>query len=248
MKRTKIVATIGPATSSYEMLKEIIQEGVDVIRLNFSHGSHEDHQKVIEHVRRINSETNYNIALLADLQGPKLRTDDMTDNRVELVDGQEVIITTKKVLGTAKKFSTNYQSFAQDVNAGEEVRLDDGKLHLLVKETNNKDEVKCEVIHGGILSSKKGINLPNTNISLPCLTEKDLKDLHFALDQDVDWIGLSFVRSARDIIELKHIIKEREKHALVIAKIEKPEALDEIDDIILETDALMVARGDLGVE
>ena len=248
MKKTKIVATIGPATSSYETLSAIIREGVNVVRLNFSHGAHEDHASVIQTVRRINEESDMKVALLADLQGPKLRIGLVKDNGVELVDGKEIIITTKECEGTAERVSTNYEMFAQDVEPGEEVRLDDGKIQLKVKSTNKKDEVVCDILHGGILSSRKGINLPNTKISLPCLTEKDLKDLDFALDHDVDWIGLSFVRSAEDITELKEIIEKKKKHALVVAKIEKPEALEVIDDIIQETDALMVARGDLGVE
>lgn len=226
----------------------MIREGLDVARVNFSHGSHDDHKKVIETIRKINDELGTNTAILADLQGPKIRVDEVKDNGVELVNGQEIIISTKKVLGTAKKISTNYQNFAADVNPGERILLDDGKLNLEIVSTNGKDEVRCKIIHGGILSSKKGINLPNTKVSLPCLTEKDRKDLDFALDQHVDWIGLSFVRSGRDIIELKHIIREREEHALVVAKIEKPEALDDIDSIVQESDALMVARGDLGVE
>lgn len=248
MKKTKIVATIGPATSSYETLSTIIREGVNVVRLNFSHGAHEDHASVIQTVRRINEESDMKVALLADLQGPKLRIGLVKDNGVELVDGKEIIITTNECEGTSERLSTNYEMFAQDVEPGEEVRLDDGKIQLKVKSTNKKDEVVCEILHGGILSSRKGINLPNTKISLPCLTEKDLKDLDFALDHDVDWIGLSFVRCAEDITELKEIIEKKKKHALVVAKIEKPEALAVIDDIIQETDALMVARGDLGVE
>jgi pyruvate kinase len=158
------------------------------------------------------------------------------------------VITTKEVLGDEKRVSTTYKQFPRDVKAGEQVLLDDGKLELEVISTNGKDEVKLKVIYGGILSSNKGINLPNTKISLPCLTKKDLEDLDFALDQNVDWVGLSFVRSARDIIELKHIIREKEKDSKVVAKIEKPEAIDDINDIIKETDAVMVARGDLGVE
>lgn len=248
MNRTKIVATLGPSSSDYEILKQMIIEGLDVARVNFSHGTHVDHQNVIETIRKINDELGTHTAILADLQGPKIRIDEVKDNGIELVNGREIIISTKKVLGTAKKISTNYQNFAADVNPGEHILLDDGKLNLEIVSTNGKDEVRCKIIHGGILSSKKGVNLPNTKISLPCLTEKDRKDLDFALDQQVDWIGLSFVRSGRDIIELKHIIREREEHALVVAKIEKPEALDDIDSIVLEADALMVARGDLGVE
>lgn len=248
MKRTKIVATMGPASGAKETLQTMIEEGVNVVRMNFSHGSHDDHLKIIHTVREIDKEKGTHTAILADLQGPKLRVDEVKDNRVELVAGKAIIIGTKKVLGTEKRISTNYEHFANDVKAGEAVKLDDGKLHLRVVSTNGKDEVVCKIEHGGILSSKKGINLPNTKISLPCLTEKDTVDLEFALEHNVDWVGLSFVRSARDIIELKHIIKQREKHAMVIAKIEKPEALDELDDIIKETDAIMVARGDLGVE
>lgn len=248
MKRTKIVATIGPASSSREVLKEMILEGLNVVRLNFSHGEHDIHAKVIEHVRSIDTELGHHTAILADLQGPKLRTGEMEGEGALLQSGSEVILTTKECVGTAERFSTNYQEFAKDVNAGELVLLDDGKLRLRIAETNGKDEVKLVVEHGGVLRSRKGINLPNTKISLPCLTPKDLKDLDFALKHEVDWIGLSFVRSAQDIIELKGIINKNQKHAKVVAKIEKPEALDEIDDIIALTDALMVARGDLGVE
>lgn len=248
MKRTKVVATIGPASAPKEVLKGMVKEGVNVVRLNFSHGAYEVHQSVIETIREIDKELGTHTAILADLQGPKLRIGEVEDNGVHLETGSHLVITTNEQMGTAERVSTNYEDFAKDVKPGESVLLDDGKLVLKVASTNGKDEVVCDIIHGGVLSSKKGINLPNTKISLPCLTEKDLKDLDFALSQNVDWIGLSFVRSARDIIELKHIIKDQEKHTRVVAKIEKPEAMEEIDDIIRETDAVMVARGDLGVE
>jgi pyruvate kinase len=248
MKRTKIVATIGPASSDKKVLKEMIQEGLNVVRLNFSHGLHEEYRRVISDVRKLDEELGTNTAILADLQGPKLRVGDMKDDGVNIEPGSEIVITTKEVLGDEKRVSTTYKQFPRDVKAGEQVLLDDGKLELEVISTNGKDEVKLKVIYGGILSSNKGINLPNTKISLPCLTKKDLEDLDFALDQNVDWVGLSFVRSARDIIELKHIIREKEKDSKVVAKIEKPEAIDDINDIIKETDAVMVARGDLGVE
>ena len=248
MKRTKIVATIGPASAPKETLMQMVKAGVDVIRLNFSHAAYDAHKSAIDNIRAIDQELGTNTAILADLQGPKLRIGEVENNGVELINGDNIVITTTAQVGTAERVSTNYKTFAADVKPGEAVLLDDGKLHLEVLSTNGKDEVICKIIHGGTLSSKKGINLPNTKISLPCLTEKDLADLDFALDHDVDWIGLSFVRSARDIIELKHIIKDREKHSRVVAKIEKPEAIDDIDDIIRETDALMVARGDLGVE
>jgi pyruvate kinase len=246
--RTKIIATLGPATSTKEVLKEIIIEGVDVCRVNFSHGSYEDHARVIGYIREINKELGVNTAILADLQGPKLRIGEVENNGVDLINGQEVIITTEKCIGTAKRIYITYPQFPKDVEAGELVMIDDGKIHLKVKKTNLKDEVLAEVIHGGMLSSKKGVNLPNTKISLPCLTKKDLEDLDFALSQDVEWIGLSFVRRASDILELKDIIHKQGKHARVVAKIEKPEAIEEIDDIIRNTDAVMVARGDLGVE
>lgn len=247
-RRTKIVATIGPASSDKEMLKNLIREGVDVCRLNFSHGSHKDHIQVIKTIREIIEEINYPVAILADLQGPKIRIGDVKDNSVNLVDGQEIIMTTKALMGTSKKVSITYDTFPQDVRAGEKVLVDDGKIMLEVVSSNFKDEVVLKILHGGILSSKKGVNLPNTKISQPSLTPKDREDLELALKYDIDWIGLSFVRSARDIIELKHLIKNAGKTTRVIAKIEKPEAVDELDDIIREADGIMVARGDLGVE
>lgn len=248
MKKTKIVATIGPASSSKEVLREMFYAGLNVCRLNFSHGAYEVHQEVIKVIRELNEETGMNVAILADLQGPKIRTDEMENNGVELVNGQEVLIVTDKVVGTSKKFSINYSKLPEDVNPGERILLDDGKLALEVIKTDGSKEILAKVVHGGILSSKKGVNFPNTKISMPSLTAKDLEDLNFALDQNVDWIGLSFVRSARDIIELKHIIANRKCKAKVVAKIEKPEAIDDIDEIIRKSDALMVARGDLGVE
>jgi pyruvate kinase len=248
MKRTKIVATIGPASAPLEVLREMVRAGVNVVRLNFSHSRHDEHLEVINTIRTIDKELGTNTSILADLQGPKIRIGEVENNKIELVNGKKIIVSTTNEIGTAERICTNYQAFASDVKPGERILLDDGKLSLEVVKTNGKDEVECVIVHGGVLSSKKGMNLPNTKVSLPCLTEKDLIDLEFALDQNVDWIGLSFVRSAADIIELKQIIKSRDKHARVVAKIEKPEALEVIDEIILQTDAIMVARGDLGVE
>lgn len=248
MKKTKIVATIGPASSSKEVLRSMIIEGLDVVRLNFSHGAHEDHKEVIDFVREIDAELGTNTSLLADLQGPKLRVGEMENGSVDLVVGQKILISTVKQIGTSSVVYTNYKEFAQDVKAGERVLLDDGKIVMEILSTNGKDQVECTVIQGGPLSSKKGLNLPNTKVSLPSLSEKDLSDLHFALGENVDWIGLSFVRTAKDVSELREIINSTEKHAKIVAKIEKPEALDEIDGIISATDAVMVARGDLGVE
>ena len=248
MKKTKIVATLGPASASKEVLRQMMLEGVNVCRLNCSHGSHEDHKKSIDLIRELNNETGLNVAILADLQGPKIRTYEMENNGVMMVNGSIVTIVTDKIVGTADKFGISYKQMPKDVLPGERILLDDGKLMMEIVSTDGMKEIKAKVIHGGILSSKKGVNLPNTVISLPSLTEKDREDLEFALQEDVDWIGLSFVRSARDIIELKHIISQKHCKARVIAKIEKPEAVADIDEIIKVSDALMVARGDLGVE
>ena len=247
MKKTKIIATMGPASINKEILKEMILEGVNVCRLNFSHGSHEVHKETIDLIREINNELNYNVAILGDLQGPKIRTRKMNDD-VVLVPGSIVTIKTDEIVGTADTFSINYTQLPQDVQKGEKILLDDGKLTLEIESTNGKDEIKAKVIFGGVLTSNKGVNLPNTQISMPSLTEKDLVDLDFAIEHKIDWIGLSFVRSSEDIIGLKSIIAKSHSNAKVIAKIEKPEALEDIDAIISETDAVMVARGDLGVE
>jgi len=245
-KRTKIVATMGPASDSQETIADMINQGLNVCRINFSHGSYEDHEKTIKNIREVDQKLGTFTAILADLQGPKLRVGEFEGEGMMLKDGEQIAFTT--TMGDPKKIYITYPQFARDVKAGERILLDDGKLILEAVSTNGEDEVMAKVLHGGLLKNKKGVNLPNTRISLPCLTEKDLADLDFVLQHDVDWVGLSFVRSARDIIELKHIIRSREKHARVVAKIEKPEAIQDIDDIIRETDALMVARGDLGVE
>lgn len=250
MKRTKIVVTLGPASSSVEVIEEMIKAGADVCRINFSHGSHDNVQQQINNIRTANKKLNAHTAILADLQGPKLRIGVVENNAVELIAGKEIVITTEECTGTAERVYITYPQFPKDVKVGENILIDDGKILLKVVATNGQNEVRAVVSHGGILSSKKGVNLPNTKVSLPSLTEKDIKDLEFALAQNADWIGLSFVRSAADIIELKHRIKNFSlaAKAKVVAKIEKPEALNEIDSIIKETDALMVARGDLGVE
>lgn len=248
MKKTKIIATIGPASSSKEVLKQMMLEGMNVCRLNFSHGAYEQHEAVIHTIRELNIELSLHTAILVDLQGPKIRCDEMENNGVELVKDAYVTISTDKRLGTKDHFSINYKDLPKDINPGEKILLDDGKLCIEIVSTNKVDTMEGKVIHGGILSSKKGVNLPNTKISLPSLTEKDRKDLEFALAQNVDWVGLSFVRNARDIIELKHLIAQTNAKAKVIAKIEKPEAIQDIDEIIAETDGIMVARGDLGVE
>ena len=246
--KTKIVATVGPASSSRDILRQLVLAGVDVFRLNFSHGSYDEHQKVINHIRDINEELQINTAMLVDLQGPKLRIGVIKGGEIFLEDGKELTITTTPCEGTIDQVYITYPEFPKDVKAGEPVLIDDGKIKLEVISTNREDKVLTRVIHGGTLTSKKGVNLPHTNVSLPCLTEKDLLDPDFALLNEVDWIGLSFVRSVTDIVELKDKIKLKKKQPKVIAKIEKPEAMDEIDNIIDMADGIMVARGDLGVE
>tara|TARA_B100000963_G_scaffold361017_1_gene394413 strand:+ start:895 stop:2319 length:1425 start_codon:yes stop_codon:yes gene_type:complete len=248
MKRTKIVATIGPASSSKEILRDMISAGMNVCRVNFSHGSYDDHKRVINSIRELNEELGSHVAILADLQGPKIRTGEMQDSGVLLKNGKIVLIQTDDIIGTEKAFSINYNKLPNDVKKGEDILLDDGKLILKVVSSDGKKVITCKIIQGGILSSNKGVNFPNTRISMPSLTEKDQEDLKFAIEMDLDWIGLSFVRSARDIIDLKHILATAGAKARVIAKIEKPEALKCIDDIIKESDGIMVARGDLGVE
>jgi pyruvate kinase len=244
--KTKIVATVGPASNSKDMLRSLILEGVDVFRLNFSHGSHEDHLKVIHAVRELNKELGSKVSLLQDLQGPKIRVQEMQPD-VIIERGQELTITTKQLLGNDKIVSTSYQLLPKDVKAGDMILVDDGKIELKVKSVA-ETEVVTEVIYGGPLKSRKGINLPFSKVSAPSLTEKDYKDLEFGIKNDMDWIALSFVRKASDIHEIKSIINKHNSQSRVVAKIEKPEALSNIDDVIAATDAIMVARGDLGVE
>jgi pyruvate kinase len=248
LKRTKIVATLGPASSSVEVIKEMHDKGLNVCRLNFSHGDHSVHEENIKHVKQVNNEINSNIAILADLQGPKLRVGEMENGGCEIISGEKIVFTNKECIGSSKKVFMTYQNFAKDVNPGELILIDDGKLAVKVQHSNGNDEVIAVVEHGGILKSKKGVNLPNTKISLPSLTKKDREDLDYILTQDVEWIALSFVRSAKDIVELRNLIQDAGKNLKIIAKIEKPEAIDDIDNIVNESDAIMVARGDLGIE
>jgi len=248
-KKTKIVATLGPATSKKEVLREMMNAGVDVFRINFSHANYEDVKERIQLIRELNDELQTNTAILADLQGPKLRVGVM-GGEVVVAPGDEILFVTGEPFeGSAEKVYMNYTSFPQDVKPGERILLDDGKLIFEVMHTNGENEVKAKVIQGGPLKSKKGVNLPNTNISLPALTEKDIKDAIFAVQQEVDWIALSFVRFSQDLIDLQNLIKEHSKHKIpIVAKIEKPEAVENIDKIVAYCDGLMVARGDLGVE
>src|SRR5215213_7616605 len=199
--RTKIIATIGPATSSYQKLKEIIIAGVDVCRLNFSHGKHEDHVQVIQHIRKINEEMNCNVGILLDLQGPKLRIGEVEDNKITLVTGRDLIITTVKSVGTAEKLYIEFETLTKDVKKNHRILLDDGKIELKVTEVLNSKELKAKVVHGGVLSSKKGFNLPQTDLSIPSITKKDIEDIEFGLSHNVEWLGLSFVRKPEEIHE-----------------------------------------------
>jgi pyruvate kinase len=248
-KKTKIVATLGPACSTKEIIKDMIDAGVNVFRVNFSHADYEDVKQKISIIRGLNDEFGYTTAILGDLQGPKLRVGVMEDG-VVVNDGDLITFTTAEdVLGTAKKVFMKYQNFPNDVNPGERILLDDGKLIFEIVETDKKSEVIARVIQGGELKSKKGVNLPNTKISLPAMTEKDIADAIFAIGQQVDWIALSFVKTPRDLQDLQELIAAHSVHKIpIVAKIEMPEALENIDKIVAYCDALMVARGDLGVE
>ncbi len=248
-KKTKIVATLGPACSTREILRDMIEAGVNVFRINFSHADYTDVKTRIEMIRGLNEEFGYNTAILADLQGPKLRVGVMKED-VVVHKGDKITFTTAEdIPGTAKRVYMNYKEFPNDVNPGEKILLDDGKLIFEVLETDKKTEVKAIVVQGGPLKSKKGVNLPNTKVSLPALTQKDIKDALFAIENQVDWIALSFVRTSKDLEELQDLIAQNSDHKIpIIAKIEKPEGVENIDKIVAFCDGLMVARGDLGVE
>ncbi len=248
-KKTKIVATLGPATNKRETLKNMIKAGVDVFRINFSHANYDDVVERVNMIRDLNEELSANTAILADLQGPKLRVGVMGGEVVVAPDDEISFVTGEPFEGNAERVYMNYKSFPKDVRPGERILLDDGKLIFEVLSSNSKDEVRAKVVQGGPLKSKKGVNLPNTNISLPALTEKDIKDAIFAIKQEVDWIALSFVRHSQDLIDLQSLVKEHSEHKIpIIAKIEKPEAVENIDKIVAYCDGMMVARGDLGVE
>ncbi len=248
LKKTKIVATLGPSCDTEEIIEEMMIKGVNVFRINFSHAQYENVKERIRLIRKINKRRKYNVAILGDLQGPKLRVGVMEDG-VVLKEGQEFFFTSEECVGTKEKAFMTYQNFPKDVAVGEKILVNDGKLLFEVMETNGVDLVKTKVLRGGELSSKKGVNLPNTKISLPALTEKDIKDAKFAIEQEVDWIALSFVRSKEDLDDINGLIEKYSEHKIpVIAKIEKPEAVKNIDDIVTNCDGLMVARGDLGVE
>jgi pyruvate kinase len=247
-KRTKIVATVGPACDTYDKLLALVKAGVNVFRLNFSHGTHEDKAQIIDYIRQINTTEPYNIAILGDLQGPKLRVGEIANNSLPVREGDILTFTNVKCVGTMEKIYVSYPNLHSDVVVGNRIFIDDGKIEVMVKEITPENDVKVEVTLGGIISSKKGINLPDTKISLPALTEKDLIDLDFIIEKKLDWVALSFVKRVDDLKQLKEILQSKNSKSKVISKIEMPEAITNLRDIILESDGVMIARGDLGVE
>jgi pyruvate kinase len=246
--KTKIVATVGPACETYDQLKALVIAGVNVFRLNFSHGSHEDKKKIIDNIRGINKELNCTVAILGDLQGPKLRVGEIENNRLEVKEGDVLTFTNTKCVGTLEKIYVSYPNLAGDVVVGNTIMIDDGKIEVVVHSVEANGDVKVKVTLGGIISSKKGVNLPDTKISLPALTEKDLEDAAFIIKEELDWVALSFVKRVADIEMLRSLLNEKKSKSKIIAKIEMPEALTNIRDIIIASDAIMIARGDLGVE
>lgn len=248
LRKTKIIATVGPACNTYEKLLQLVHEGVNVFRLNFSHGTHEGNMDVINNIQRINAEHPFNIAILADLQGPKLRVGEVENNAIDFKEGDTFLFTNEKVIGNREKVYISYPNFYEDVQVGEKILIDDGKIEVAVTEKTPDHNVRVRVTVPGTLSSRKGVNLPDTQISLPSLTEKDLADVDFIVKQPIDWIALSFVRRPEDVFQLRDLLKSKDSCAKIISKIEKPEALDHLREVILASDAVMVARGDLGVE
>ena len=245
-RRTKIIATIGPASQTPEIIRKLIETGVNIFRLNMSHGDHSSHSDVYKRIRDTSHELNQPIGILADLCGPKIRTGKFEGGQIELEAGDRVVVTTRNVEGSAKLIPSQYESLANDVVVGSKILLNDGELEFEV-ESIESTEITCRVVYGGVLKNHKGINLPGVNVSAPSLTSKDREDASFALELGVDFLALSFVRCADDILELKEIISKSGKDINVIAKIEKPEALHEANNILDAADGIMVARGDLGV-
>ena len=248
-KKTKIIATLGPASSSKEMIKKLIKSGVDVLRVNFSHATHDEVERIVENVNDLRKELGSNITLLGDLQGPKIRIGEL-ENDIELKKNQSLsICSSLSDSNGIDKIFISYPSFAKDVKPGENILVDDGKLIFKVISTNKKDTVDIKVVQEGVLKPRKGVNLPNTKISQPALTEKDIDDAKFAVKKSFDWIALSFVRSKKDVLQLRELIESQcDYHIPIISKIEKPQAIEKIDSIIKVSNGIMVARGDLGIE
>jgi len=247
--KTKIVATVGPACDTYEKLLELVRAGVNVFRLNFSHGAHEDKARIIEHIRKININEPFNISILGDLQGPKLRVGEIKDGSLTIEPGDILTFQSRqKVVGTKESIYVSYPDLHNDVKPGEKILIDDGKLEVVVQEITKDGDVKVKVTYGGKLLPKKGVNLPDTEISLPAMTEKDIADLDFIIAQELDWVALSFVRKAEDMIDLRKRVEDKKSNIKIMAKIEMPSAMLDLRNIINRSDGIMVARGDLGVE
>ena len=248
MRRTKVIATLGPATSTPERIGELVRAGMDVARLNFSHGTHEEHAANIQAVRSEAEKAGCPVAVLQDLQGPKIRTGELLGNKpVRLVDGQRFTITTEPIVGDNLRVATSFEALPHDVHPGDRILISDGRIDMRVIETSDH-EVTCEILHGGLLNERQGITLPGVRVSAPAMTEKDIQDLRFGLEKDVDYIGVSFVRCASDVQQVKDLVAEAGKQVPVIAKLEKPEAVEDLDEILRVADSVMVARGDMGVE
>src|SRR5690606_4562457 len=247
--KTKIVATVGPACDTYDKLLELVKTGVNVFRLNFSHGTHENKAEIINHIRKINKTQPYNIAILGDLQGPKLRVGEIENGALKIDVGDILTFSSRqKVVGTKERIYISYPELHNDEKVGEKMMIDDGKLEVVVVDVTSDGDVKVRVTYGGVLLPKKGVNLPDTAISLPAMTEKDMEDFDFIVKHELDWVALSFVRKAEDIVNLKKLVADKKSNIKVMAKIEMPSALADLRNIIIESDGVMVARGDLGVE
>ncbi|RKY26026.1 MAG: pyruvate kinase, partial [Planctomycetota bacterium] len=246
--RTKILATVGPASGSVEILRELVQAGCDAFRINFSHGSDEQREEFLRNIRMVESELGCPVAVCGDLCGPKIRVGLMTGGGVLLGQGQEIVIQRNPIEGTTRRISTTLAELVDDVKPGEQILLDDGKIEMEVLRTCPPDEIVCKILVGGILGSGKGVNLPGTNLRLSALTEKDRRDVEWISQRDFDYVALSFVQRAGDVLALRELLQSRNSSAHIIAKIEKPQALDDLENIVSAADAIMVARGDLGVE
>ena len=249
MRKTKIVCTIGPSSQGEETFKELVINGLNVARLNFSHGTHEEHKEKINTIKKVREELNTSIAIMLDTKGPEIRIRDFIDGQVELKKGQEFILTTRELQGNDSIVSVTYDQFANDIKKGDTILIDDGLISMEAVEIINNTDIKCLVKNGGIIKNKKGINVPDVQINLPALTDKDVSDIKFGIEQEIDYIAASFIRKADDVIQIRNILeKENAAHIMIISKIENRQGVENIDEIIEASDGIMVARGDLGVE
>lgn len=249
MKKTKIVCTIGPASEKEEVLRELFLKGLNVARLNFSHGTHEEHKMRINTIKKLREELELPIGIMLDTKGPEIRLGNFNQEAIELKDGDSFTLTTRDILGDESIVSVSYEGLAKDVNKGDRILVDDGLVELEVVEILNGTDIKCTVLNGGTLRDHKGVNIPNVSINLPAVTEKDIEDIKFGIENDIDFVAASFIRKAEDVLEIRRILEENDgEHIDIISKIENQEGVDNIDEIIEASDGIMVARGDLGVE